>query len=409
MRKGGGDANIPKRGMKHRDDFFRRGPDMLSRPAIAIALIASALLVACNPPGVIEDIGAPASGAKSGGYAINNSGSVAGAYYQSAQDPHTGMHAFLDVEGAGLIDIAPLPDGYDIAFGEGVNDDGVVVGGSVVGGLVPHAFVALGLLGDAPEVLDLGTLGGEYSVAYDINAAGQVTGASDNAAGTIRAFRWSSADGMRELGTLGGQTSEGYAINVRGDVAGVSQTRDGGRMLAFRFTDATGMVSLGTLPGGAGSTGRGINDRGDVVGVSDANRVIDGRLALRSAPALSLSGSRAFLWTQANGMRDLGHLGGGRSEATAINNNGMVVGWSIAGDGAQRAFAWTEAGGMIDLNTVLLPNSGWVLTTAYDANDRGQVTGVGLHNGQERAFRLTPPEREWFVESTQGVPGDPEP
>ena len=72
----------------------------------------------------------------------------------------------------------------------------------------------------------------------------------------------------------------------------------------------------------------------------------------------------------------------------AISNNGVVVGDC---HGQQHAFRWTEAEGMIDLNTLLPPNSGWVLTGANDVNDKGQITGFGFHNGAGRAFRLNPP------------------
>ena len=33
---------------------------------------------------------------------------------------------------------------------------------------------------------------------------------------------------------------------------------------------------------------------------------------------------------------------------------------------------------MIDLNTLLQPNSGWVLVDAYGVNDNGQITGYEL-------------------------------
>jgi len=46
---------------------------------------------------------------------------------------------------------------------------------------------------------------------------------------------------------------------------------------------------------------------------------------------------------------------------------------------------------MIDLNNLLPLFSGWVLIGANGVNDSGQITGWGLHNGVERAFRLDPP------------------
>jgi probable HAF family extracellular repeat protein len=99
----------------------------------------------------------------------------------------------------------------------------------------------------------------------------------------------------------------------------------------------------------------------------------------------------SWIPTEGAGMTDLGHLGGGRSTALAINNTGIAVGTSTIDNGTSRVFRWTQAEGMVDLNTLLPPNSGWVLDVVHDVNDRGQIAGEGLHNGQRRAFRYNPP------------------
>jgi len=70
---------------------------------------------------------------------------------------------------------------------------------------------------------------------------------------------------------------------------------------------------LGTL-GGSKSEAQGVSDDGSVVvGVSSKS-----------------NGSyRAFKWTAANGMQDMGTLGGDESEATGISSDGsVIVGWS---------------------------------------------------------------------------------
>jgi len=175
-----------------------------------------------------------------------------------------------------------------------------------------------------------------------------------------------------------------------GQIAGDSATRNDSTTHAFRFTPGQGMRDLGTL-GGRKSSAYGINNLGEVVGESDFQLVNNPSTTAFVLPGTSLTGTHAFLWTEAKGMKDLGHLGGGYSIAQAINNNGEVVGYSTLPGGTRRAFRWSSFGGMKDLNTLLPSGSGWVLTEANDINDRGQVVGNGLHNGKSRAFRFTLP------------------
>ncbi|CAA9323289.1 MAG: hypothetical protein AVDCRST_MAG40-1567, partial [uncultured Gemmatimonadaceae bacterium] len=108
-----------------------------------------------------------------------------------------------------------------------------------------------------------------------------------------------------------------------------------------------------------------VNERGEMVGsCTDRTRF--------GADFLSASGgSRAFLWSEAGGYRDLGTLGGAASCAAALNERGQVVGYSLTADGAVRAFVWTAEGGMRDLGT--LP--GGTRSRALDVNEAGQVVG----------------------------------
>ena len=65
-------------------------------------------------------------------------------------------------------------------------------------------------------------------------------------------------------------------------------------------------------------------------------------------------------------MRSCGHLGGGTSSATDLNDNDRVVGFSTTASGNTHAFVWTTNGGMTDLGTLGGANS-WA--TAINNNN----------------------------------------
>jgi probable HAF family extracellular repeat protein len=353
---------------------------MIRPPSIVPFVLWGAVAISgCEPTDVIEDLGT-LGGFSSIGLGINQAGNVTGSSYLSSGDPHfAGMHAFRYVDGLGMIDLGALPPG-NISQGNGINGGGLVCGMTIVEGAVAHAVFVNAIL----TMTDIGTLGGEFSYAWDINDQGVITGEASTAVEEVHAFRWTSA-GMIDLGTLGGPRSVGRSINEAGQIAGESQTQNGGTR-AFRFTEGVGMVDLGTL-GGSKSSAYGINDAGQVVGESDTGFVI---VTEPIVQGFTLFGTHAFLWTEGSGMTDLDHLGGGDSRAEAVNNHGVVVGVSELPNGTSHAFRWTSSEGMIDLNTLLPSGSGWVLISAYDINDKGQITGDGRLNGQERAFRLNP-------------------
>jgi probable HAF family extracellular repeat protein len=83
----------------------------------------------------------------------------------------------------------------------GLNDQGQVVGFSEIepGSTAFRAFLWTQGVG----MVDLGTLGGAFASAFNINHRREVTGFSENENGNTRAFLWRPGQGTRGLGTRG--------------------------------------------------------------------------------------------------------------------------------------------------------------------------------------------------------------
>jgi probable HAF family extracellular repeat protein len=92
---------------------------------------------------------------------------------------------------------------------------------------------------------DLGTLGGNESVAYGVSANGAVV-VGQAAAGQGRAFRWTASGGMQNLGTLGGNWSAALGVSADGAVVVGWAENAAGQQRAFRWTASGGMEDLNT-------------------------------------------------------------------------------------------------------------------------------------------------------------------
>jgi len=172
----------------------------------------------------------------------------------------------------------------------------------------------------------------------------------------------------RDMGALGGPGAicEPHAINTAGQVTGRSALTPGGtpdhvQQAFLSGPGGAGLANLGSLADGQASQGTALNDAGVVVGWSTA------------ADFFSV---HAFITGPGGaGMRDLGTLGGDDSSATGVNRDGNVVGFADDASGNSRAFVTGDDGqGMVDLLSITrgLPR-GTLLQTVVGINDLGHV------------------------------------
>lgn len=215
---------------------------------------------------------------------------------------------------------------------------------------------------------------GLNSDAYDGNNAGEATGWAEfsGVPGPL-AFKYTKATGLVSLGTLGGSSSTGRRINKRGNVVGDSTLSGDSGPHGFLYARGV-MTDLGTL-GGQKSSAMGVNSHDTVVGCSLlADNVTQ----------------RAFRY-EAGVMSALPALTAGSSCALGINDHGVAVGYSDGVNGA-RAVLFHKDGRVKNLNRLLEPVSGqgWTLTAATGINQAGQIIGNGAYKGVSRAFIMTP-------------------
>jgi len=252
------------------------------------------------------------------------------------------------------------PSASPIAFGTAINALGQVAGYAFASDFSTfNAFLYDGAIAHF-----IPTLGGLNNAALGVNDSGVVVGYSEDASLNTLAFRWSGGT-PTSLGTLtGGTFSQATAINNAGQIVGFGDV-SGAATHGF-FYNGGPLIDIGVPSGFTSSQANGVGQFGAVVG-----EVLTDTLS-----------AEAFLWTSSGGMTLLGTLGGD-SDAFGVSATGVVVGSS---NGA--AFIY-DSGHMTDLNTVLnATGAGWQLQQALAINDRGQIVGTGLFDGEQRAFVL---------------------
>ena len=307
---------------------------------------------------------------------VNDAGQIVGTIADISGDDHP---FFWE---AGALTFLPLPDNTGRAAAAQISETGRIIGWATPTG----QFVARALVWDDLERTDIGTLGGDDAGAMGVSPDGErVVGWARPTAGDIlsgigfRGFLWDGSS-MRDLGYLPvGHWSQASDVNDAGQIIGLSGSKND-MSQAVLFDPEQGVIHLGTL-GGLGSGANAINASGGVVGQSYTGAVFNNFLV-----------EHGFLWVD-GGMTDLGVLPGDDSSwAEGLNDAGVVVGTSIAKNGAPwqwRGFVW-EAGQLRDLNDLIDPGSGWTVQWANAVNNHGWIVGRAVREGVAHAVLLRP-------------------
>jgi hypothetical protein len=339
----------------------------MNRTLLASALMIAAAGSAASAQTTFRSIGILPGANSSWAYGVSADGSVV-AGRSGTNFYYGGMtHGIRWTESTGLVDLDPL-----------VNDS-----------------AAYGISGDGISLVGRGLSGSRGYRAFVWSFAGGVE--SIDHAFQNGALYASSSDGSVSVGEMADRNAGSHAVKYQGNrtttidagsnafsslASGVSG--DGGVIVgqmfvpsvgtrAFRWTEAGGIVNIGSPVLGGTSSAKGISSDGSTI-VGDST--VAGQ-------------SHAWRWTAA-GQTDLGLLelpGVSGSVANGASADGSTIVGAVTRTGAGNvAFLWRADTGMVDLNALMadvLP-AGWTLTDAFATSANGQViVGVGMNPNHE--------------------------
>lgn len=234
------------------------------------------------------------------------------------------------------------------------------------------------------------------------------------------AVMWDQSGVMSTLSGMPAHTSAGANdINKTKTICG--SFLNGGDYRAFWWQPVVGGTEIPALGTFSQSFGNGINDAGFIVGHANNS-------------ATQPTASSSWIWTKTGGLQELPKPSV-FSEATDINNTGLISGWfrtsgfakpivwPIFGPAHQlepfvgydnamaaavndaalvvgscwtgkwnkrtkvRAVAW-DGSFSYDLTSLFDEDESWALVNANDVNAKGDIAGVGTFNGQATGFLL---------------------
>lgn len=213
----------------------------------------------------------------------------------------------------------------------------------------------------------IGFLNGDVqSIAFAVNAAGQVVGQSANGTGGARAFYWDGTlHSLNAPGTFGGA----YALSNGSPVYAGGYQETAGVRHAARWTPASSTAA--TVLDASDSFVRGLNDAGTAVG-----RYVDANAAVHGA-----------IWRTGASRIDIPPLAGHvHTSAEDINNDGIVIGVAFGTQSATDK-AWVRLADGELLELAGLPGATGTNALALSDVVNGRFYIVGSSTSPEGARR----------------------
>ncbi|MEP6508021.1 MAG: Ig-like domain-containing protein [Gemmatimonadales bacterium] len=270
--------------------------------------------------------------------AMNDNAQVVGRFQTGSTE-----HAFLWSPSQGFVDLGALgsnnPNDTPYSNATAISSIGEVVGESAGQAFRWTQSTGMEGLWSLPQFFPTG-----------INNKGEIVGSTY----TERPMRWTRSAGVQLLETLPGESGSASAINDAGQIVGYK----------FKWSPITEDPDLGANQRQLGlhamlwtSTGSTILDNctGDQCAWSAHAISQDGRILISNR-------GLGFLWTMSSGVSALP----GSVSVGSINNLGQVLIHT-----AEQSFVWTEAQGMIEIG----PLPGKTHTHSTGINNKGEIVG----------------------------------
>lgn len=129
----------------------------------------------------------------------------------------------------------------------------------------------------------------------------------------------------------------------------------------------------------------------------------DGEVVVGGLPQSGNASPAGYRWTEQSGVVSLGNLAGGNGGiALSLSADGSIIGGRALFGNTSRAYLWHAETGIVDLRTLLIARGavglqGWTLLDVRDMSADGRIlTGQGVNpQGSEQA---------WYVELDSPIP-----